>query len=135
VRLEGIHHVGYAVTDIDAALPTYQERFGMTVEVRETMEDQGVEAVALGVGPGHLELIRPLEPDGALSRFIAKRGEGLHHVAFAVTDIEASLAELTAQGAELIDATPRRGLGGHLIAFVHPRSAGGVLTELVQVEH
>lgn len=132
--LEQIHHVGYAVDDIDAALPVFTERFGMAVETREVMDDQGVEAVSLGVGPGHLELIRPLGPHGAVARFLARRGPGLHHVAFAVGDLPAALAELRRGGAELIDEAPRRGLGGHQIAFVHPRSCGGVLTELVQAE-
>jgi methylmalonyl-CoA/ethylmalonyl-CoA epimerase len=132
VLLEQIHHVGYAVDDLDAALPVFTERFGMPVEVREVMDDQGVEAVSLGVGPGHVELIQPLDPDGALARFIARRGPGLHHVAFAVGDLPAALDELRRGGAELIDEEPRRGLGGHRIAFVHPRSCGGVLTELVQ---
>ena len=134
MRLEQIHHVGYAVEDIDAALPTFTERFGLPVETREVMDDQGVEAVALGVGPGHVELIRPLDADGAVGRFIARRGQGLHHVAFEVEDLDAALDELRDSGAELIDEAPRRGLGGHMIAFVHPRSCGGVLTELVQSE-
>jgi methylmalonyl-CoA/ethylmalonyl-CoA epimerase len=132
VRLERIHHVGYAVDDIDAAVATLGDRFGLDVDVREVLEDQGVEAAAMGVGPGHIELIRPLAAGGAVARFLERRGPGLHHVAFAVEDLEAALSELRASGTELIDQTPRRGLGGHLIAFVHPRSSAGVLTELVQ---
>ena len=130
--LDQIHHVGYAVEDLDAALPVFTDRFGLSVEVREVMEEQGVEALSLGVGSGHLELIQPLDPDGPVARFLARRGPGLHHVAFAVGDLPAALDELRLGGAELIDQTPRRGLGGHQIAFVHPRSCGGVLTELVQ---
>jgi methylmalonyl-CoA/ethylmalonyl-CoA epimerase len=132
VRLERIHHVGYAVDDIDAALATLGDRYGINVGLREVLEEQGVEAATMGVGPGHIELIRPLAPDGAVARFLEARGPGLHHVAFAVDDLEAALTELRASGTELIDDTPRRGLGGHLIAFVHPRSSAGVLTELVQ---
>jgi methylmalonyl-CoA/ethylmalonyl-CoA epimerase len=132
VHLARIHHVGYAVADIDAELPLYTGRFAMEVVVRETLADQGVEAVSLRAGDSHLELIHPLDPEGGVARFLERRGPGLHHVAFAVDDLERALAELRADGAELIDQTPRRGLGGHLIAFVHPRSSGGVLTELVQ---
>jgi methylmalonyl-CoA/ethylmalonyl-CoA epimerase len=132
VLLERIHHVGYAVADIDAALETLSSRYGMSLDVREVLEDQGVEAAALAVGRGHIELIRPLGPEGAVARFLERRGPGLHHVAFAVEDLEAALTTLRASGAELIDQTPRRGLGGHLIAFVHPRSSAGMLTELVQ---
>jgi methylmalonyl-CoA/ethylmalonyl-CoA epimerase len=135
VSLERIHHVGYAVDDIDAALPVFTRRFGMPVEVREVMNDQGIEAVSLGVGEGHVELIQPTDPSGAVARFLERRGPGLHHVAFGVPDLESAIAELRADGAELIDERPRRGLGGHLIAFVHPRASGGVLTELVQCEH
>jgi methylmalonyl-CoA/ethylmalonyl-CoA epimerase len=132
VRLDGIHHVAFAVEDIDAALPLFSERFGMALEARESIPEQGVEAAALGVGQGHLELIRPLDPDGAVARFLARRGPGLHHVAYQVADLPAALDELRSDGAELIDDQPRRGLGGSLIAFIHPRSSGGLLTELVQ---
>lgn len=130
--MEQLHHVAYAVPDLDAALTVYTERFGLSVERREVIDDQAVEAVSLGVGPGHLELIRPLDDHGPVARFIQSRGGGLHHVAFQVPDLEEALDELRADGAELIDEAPRRGLGGHLIAFLHPRSSGGVLTELVQ---
>ncbi|MEI7521235.1 MAG: methylmalonyl-CoA epimerase [Thermoleophilia bacterium] len=127
-----IHHVGYVVEDIDAAIPVYAERFGMDVTIRETMPDQGVEAVLLGDGPSYVELIAPTDPDGGVARFLAKRGPGMHHVAFAVPDLQDALGDLVAGGAELIDAAPRRGLGGHMVAFIHPRSSGGVLTELVE---
>ena len=132
--LERIHHVAYAVEDIDAALPELTERYGMRVGIRERMEDQGVEAVALDVGTDRLELIQPIDPEGSVARFLERRGPGLHHVGYAVGDLDAALEELRSAGAELIDERPRRGLGGHLIAFVHPHSAGGVLTELVQSE-
>ena len=130
--LDRIHHVGYAVADIDSALSELGGRFGMRVEVREVLEDQGVEAAALAAGSSQIELISPLGPEGAVARFLERRGPGLHHVAFAVEDLEAALHRLRADGADLIDETPRRGLGGHLIAFVHPRSSAGMLTELVQ---
>ena len=130
--LDRIHHVAYAVADIDSAVSELGGRFGMRVDVREVLEDQGVEAAALAAGSSQIELISPLRPDGAVARFLERRGPGLHHVAFAVEDLEAALHQLRADGAELIDETPRRGLGGHLIAFVHPRSSAGMLTELVQ---
>jgi methylmalonyl-CoA/ethylmalonyl-CoA epimerase len=132
VHLDCIHHVAYAVDDIDAALPVYTDRYGMSVEVRERLDDQGVEAVSLGAGTSHVELIQPIDPEGSVARFLERRGPGFHHVAFAVDDLDAALAELRESGAELIDQRPRRGLGGHMIAFIHPRAAGGVLTELVQ---
>lgn len=130
-----LHHVAYVVADLDASLPRFTDRLGMTVEVRERMPEQGVEAVMLRAGAAYVELIRPLDPQGAIARFLEKRGEGLHHVAFEVDDIRAALAELRDRGDEIIDQTPRRGVGGHLVAFVHPRSGMGALTELVQTEH
>jgi methylmalonyl-CoA epimerase len=132
VQLDRIHHVAYAVEDIDAALPVYLDRFGMTIEVRERLDDQGVEAVSLAAGGSHIELIQPIDPAGGVARFLDKRGPGLHHVAFEVADLTAALDALRDNGAELIDQTPRRGLGGHMIAFIHPRASGGILTELVQ---
>ena len=122
------------VADLDMAIPHFVERYGMAVEVREVMSEQGVEAVALGVGPGQVELIQPLDGESPIARFLASRGEGFHHVAYEVDDLDAALAELRAAGEELIDHAPRRGLGGHMIAFVHPRSGMGALTELVQRE-
>lgn len=132
MRFDRIHHVAYAVEDIDAALPVYTDRYGMSVEVRERLDDQGVEAVSLAAGTSHVELIQPVDPDSGVARFLQRRGPGLHHVAFEVADLAAALAELRDGGAELIDDEPRRGLGGHMIAFIHPRASGGVLTELVQ---
>lgn len=123
------------VADLDAALAALGERFGAVPVVRETMEAQGVEAVMCDSGGGRIELIRPLDPEGTIARFLASRGEGFHHVAYAVPDLAAALAELGGRGVELIDREPRRGLGGHLVAFVHPRSALGVLTELVEAGH
>lgn len=127
-----LHHVAYVVRDLDSALPLFVARFGLSEEIREVMPDQGVEAVMLGAGGAGVELIRPIDPDSGVARFLDTRGEGLHHVAFAVPDVAAALARLTDEGAELIDTAPRRGLGGHLVAFVHPRSGAGALTELVQ---
>lgn len=130
--IDGVHHVAYVVADLDAAVAELAARFGMVPEVREVMDEQGVEAVMLRAGGGRVELIAPLEPGGAIARFLESRGGGLHHVAYAVPDVAAALARLRAGGAELIDPEPRRGLGGHLVAFVHPRSGLGVLTELVE---
>jgi methylmalonyl-CoA/ethylmalonyl-CoA epimerase len=130
-----IHHVAYVVADLDDALGRLERSLGLAPQVRETMADQGVEAVLCGDGEGRVELIRPLDPEGPISRFLDARGEGLHHVAFEVADLEEALAELRGRGVELIDERPRRGLGDHLVAFVHPRSALGVLTELVQADH
>jgi methylmalonyl-CoA/ethylmalonyl-CoA epimerase len=129
-----IHHVAYVVADIDAALERLGATFDLRPAVREVMADQGVEAALCGPAGAAVELIRPLDADGAVARFLEARGEGLHHVAFEVADLEAALTELRARGAELIDERPRAGLGGHLVAFVHPRSANGVLTELVEAE-
>lgn len=129
-----LHHVGYVVADLDAALARLEGSLGLAPVVREVMEEQGVEAVLCGEEGGQVELIAPLDPEGAIARFLGTRGEGLHHVAFAVPDLEGALGDLRARGVELIDQSPRRGLGGHLVAFVHPRSALGVLTELVQAE-
>jgi methylmalonyl-CoA/ethylmalonyl-CoA epimerase len=132
MRFEQIHHVAYVVKDLDAALPLYQQKFGMPLEVREVLADQGVEAAALGVGRGQIELIQPLDPENSVGRFLERRGEGIHHVAFEVPNVEEALHELRRLGVDLIDQAPRRGLGGHKIAFLHPRSSGGVLTELVE---
>ena len=130
--LERIDHIGVAVEDLDTALALYEGTLGMPVVHRETVEEQGVEAVLLDVGDGHVELLSPLGPDTPVGRFLAKKGPGLHHVAYAVTDIERTLAELSEQGVELIDSTPRTGIRDSRVAFVHPRSTGSVLTEIVQ---
>jgi methylmalonyl-CoA/ethylmalonyl-CoA epimerase len=127
-----IDHIGVAVEDLDAALALYEGAFGMPVVHRETVEEQGVEAVLLDVGDGHVELLSPLGPDTPVGKFLAKKGPGLHHVAYAVTDIEAALSELSGQGIELIDSEPRTGIRDSRVAFVHPRSTGSVLTEIVQ---
>jgi methylmalonyl-CoA/ethylmalonyl-CoA epimerase len=127
-----IDHVGVAVDDLDAAIALHEETFGLALAHREVVEEQGVEAVLLDVGTSHVELLRPLQPDSAVGRFLATRGPGLHHVAYRVADIEAALDALRDRGVQLIDETPRVGIRDSRVAFVHPRSAGGVLTEIVQ---
>ena len=127
-----IDHVGVAVDDLDAAIALHEGAYGMALAHREVVEEQGVEAVLLDVGRGHVELLRPLQPDTAVGRFLASRGPGLHHVAYRVDDIESALADLRDRGLRLIDETPRVGIRDSRVAFVHPQSAGGVLTEIVQ---
>jgi methylmalonyl-CoA/ethylmalonyl-CoA epimerase len=130
-----IDHVGVAVDDLDAAVALYSKRLGMPVEHRETVEAQGVEAVLLGVGESHVELLRPLSADTAVGRFIERSGPGLHHVAYGTDDIDAALEAVRAAGLRLIDEQPRTGIRNSRVAFVHPRSTGGVLTELVEAAH
>lgn len=130
--LDRIDHVGVAVEDIDAALKLYEGALGMPLVHRETVTEQGVEAVLLDVGDGHVELLQPLGEDTPVGKFLAKKGPGLHHVAYAVTDIDVTLAALAESGIELIDKTPRVGIRQSRVAFLHPRSTGGVLTEIVQ---
>jgi len=127
-----IDHVGVAVADLEAALSLYEGTFGMPVVHRETVEDQGVEAVLLDVGDGHVELLRPLGPETAVGRFVERNGDGLHHVAYRVEDIDATLARLKEAGVELIDAEARIGIRGSRVAFLHPRATGRVLTEIVE---
>jgi methylmalonyl-CoA/ethylmalonyl-CoA epimerase len=129
----GIHHLGVAVEDLDAALDTYTRVLGGTFEHRDTLEEQGVEAVAVLLGSGRVELLAALGEDTPVGRFLARRGSGMHHVAYEVDDVAAALGELEAEGAELIDAEPRRGLFGLQVAFVHPDAVHGVLTEVVSV--
>ncbi len=127
-----IDHIGVAVEDIDAALALYEKSFEMTLAHRETVESQGVEAVLLDVGDGHVELLRPLGPETAVGKFLARKGTGLHHVAYAVEDIDATLERLASAGLELIDREARVGIRKSRVAFLHPRSTGGVLTEIVE---
>lgn len=127
-----IDHIGVAVEDLDDALKTYADGLAMPVVHRETVEEQGVEAILLDVGEGHVELLAPLGPDTPVGKYLAKKGPGLHHVAYQVEDIEAVLAALKASGMRLIDETPRIGIRGSKVAFVHPAATGGVLTEIVQ---
>jgi methylmalonyl-CoA/ethylmalonyl-CoA epimerase len=120
-----------AVDDLDAALATYERLFGAEVEHRATVEEQGVRAVSLRIGEGRVELLEPLGEDTPVGRFLAKRGPGMHHVAYEVSDLDATLAELSGAGADLIDEQPREGLFGLEVAFVHPDSVHGVLSEVV----
>jgi methylmalonyl-CoA/ethylmalonyl-CoA epimerase len=130
--LSAIDHVGVAVEDIDAALALYRDSLGMRLVHRETVTEQGVEAALLDVGDGHVELLQPLGPDTAVGKFLARRGPGLHHVAYRVADVEQTLGTLAQAGMRLIDERARRGIRGSRVAFVHPASTGGVLTEIVQ---
>ena len=131
MRARGIHHLGVAVHDLDAAVQTYARLFGAEIEHRAHVSDQGVEAAAVLVGEGRVELLAPLGDETPVGRFLAKRGPGMHHVAYEVDDVGAELDRLTAAGAELIDAEPRQGLFGLEVAFVHPDSVHGVLSEVV----
>jgi methylmalonyl-CoA/ethylmalonyl-CoA epimerase len=126
-----VHHLGIAVADLDEALRVYGDLFGATLEHRDRVEDQGVEAAAVRVGESRIELLEPLGPDTPVGRFLAKRGPGMHHVAFEVDDVAAELERLKAGGVQLVDETPRRGLFGLQVAFVHPEATGGVLAEFV----
>jgi len=132
---ERIDHIGVAVEDLEAAVSLYKDRFGMAEQHRETVEQQGVEAVLLEIGEGHVELLKPLAPDTAVGKFLASRGPGLHHVAYRTSDIDSALEQVRAAGLELIDEQPRTGIGGSRVAFVHPKATGGVLTELVEPAH
>lgn len=129
----GIHHLGVAVDDLDSALETYERLFGAEVEHEATIDEQGVRAASLRIGDGRVELLEALAQDTPVGRFLAKRGPGMHHVAYEVNDLRATLAELTREGAELIDREPRAGLFGLEVAFVHPDSVHGVLSEVVSV--
>jgi methylmalonyl-CoA/ethylmalonyl-CoA epimerase len=129
---ERIDHVGVATDDLDAAIELYEGGLGMELAHRETVESQGVEAVLLDVGEGHVELLRPLGPDTAVGKFLERRGPGLHHVAYSVTDIDATLAALKDAGMRLIDERPREGIRGSRVAFLHPKATEGVLTEIVE---
>lgn len=126
-----IHHLGVAVEDLDDAVATYERLFGGTVERRNAVPSQGVEAAAVRLGASRVELVTPLGEDTPVGRFLAKRGQGMHHVAYAVVDLQAALSDLAARGAHLIDEQPHEGLFGLQVAFVHPESVHGVLSELV----
>jgi len=130
-----IDHIGVAVEDLDAAVALYETTFGMALVHRETVTEQGVEAVLFDVGENHVELLQPLGADTPVGKFLAKRGPGLHHVAYQVTDIESALARCKDAGLRLIDETPRPGIRDSRVAFLHPAASGGVLTEIVQPAH
>lgn len=127
-----IDHIGVAVEDLEASIALYETSFEMTLAHRETVEEQGVEAVLLDVGEGHVELLAPLGPETPVGKYLARKGPGLHHVAYAVDDIDSTLERLGAAGIELIDREARVGIRGSRVAFLHPRSTGGVLTEIVE---
>jgi methylmalonyl-CoA/ethylmalonyl-CoA epimerase len=131
VQASGIHHLGVAVEDLEEALATYERLFGAEIEHRATVGEQGVRAMSLRIGEGRVELLEPLGEDTPVGRFLAKRGPGMHHVAYGVADVQAALAELTDAGADVIDEAPREGLFGLQVAFVHPDSVHGVLSEVV----
>jgi methylmalonyl-CoA/ethylmalonyl-CoA epimerase len=127
-----VDHIGVAVEDLDAAIALYEQSYDMELVHREVVEQQGVEAVLLDVGENHVELLAPLGPDTPVGKFLAKRGPGIHHVAYQVTDIDATLARLKERGMQLIDEQPRIGIRNSRVAFLHPKSSGGVLTEIVE---
>jgi methylmalonyl-CoA epimerase len=135
VQLSAIDHVGVAVEDIDATLALYRDALGMPLVHRETVTEQGVDAALLDVGDSHIELLQPLGPDTAVGKFLARRGPGLHHVAYRVDSVSETLQALSAAGVRLIDEHPRTGIRGSQVAFLHPSSTGGVLTEIVQPVH
>jgi methylmalonyl-CoA/ethylmalonyl-CoA epimerase len=129
-----IEHVALAVADLDAAVEHYERVWGLEVSHRERVEDQGVEEAMLPLGESFLQLLGPTGPDTTVGKFVARRGEGLHHIAYEVDDLEAALAELKGKGVPLIDEVPRRGGRGHMVAFVHPKGNHGLLVELIQGE-
>ena len=130
-----IHHVAVAVNDLDSSLDSFAAQYNVSPISREVVEDQGVEEAMIAIGGSYIQVLQPLGPDSPVGRFIERNGEGMHHIAFAVVDIEAALAHLRNQGARLIDEKPRIGGGGHRIAFVHPKEVAGTLIELVEVDH
>jgi methylmalonyl-CoA/ethylmalonyl-CoA epimerase len=127
-----IDHIGVAVEELEPALELYRDQFEMSLAHREVVAEQGVEAVLLDLGENHVELLAPLGADTPVGKFLARQGPGLHHVAYQVSDIEATLSKLRQAGLQLIDSEPRTGIRGSLVAFLHPRSSLGVLTEIVQ---
>ena len=130
-----IDHIGVAVDDLDGAVKLYSESFGMREQHRETIAAFDVEAVLLEVGEGHVELLKPLSGESGIGKFIERNGPGLHHVAYQTSDIDSALEQVKAAGLDLIDQEPRAGIRGSRVAFLHPKSTGGVLTELVEPAH
>lgn len=130
--LNKIEHIALAVEDLEKAISHYRDIWGIEVEHRERVEDQGVEEAMLPLGESYLQLLAPTGPDTTVGKFLASKGEGLHHIAYEVEDLEASLAELKAKGVRLIDEAPRKGGRGHMVAFVHPKANHGLLVELIQ---
>jgi methylmalonyl-CoA/ethylmalonyl-CoA epimerase len=134
MRLINIDHVAIAVHDLDAALAEYERQYHVRAEYREVVEEQGVEEAMLPIGASNVQLLQPLGPDTPVGRFLAKNGEGLHHIAYAVPSIDDALRHLADEEVELIDTHPRIGGGGHRIAFVHPGALAGTLIELVELQ-
>ncbi len=130
-----IHHVAIAVNDLDASIASFADKYHLEVLSRERIEEQGVEEAMIAVGGSHLQLIEPLDAMSPVGRFLSRNGEGMHHIAFAVVDIEEALDHLKTMGVELIDESPRIGGGGHKIAFVHPKDLAGTLFELVEIDN
>jgi methylmalonyl-CoA/ethylmalonyl-CoA epimerase len=130
--LNKVEHIALAVADLDAAIDHYSKIWGLAVEHRERVEDQGVDEAMLAIGDTYLQLLGPTSPDSTVGKFIERRGEGLHHIAYEVDDLEATLAELKSKGVPLIDEAPRKGGRGHMVAFVHPKGNHGLLVELIQ---
>jgi methylmalonyl-CoA/ethylmalonyl-CoA epimerase len=133
MKLLNLDHIGIAVRDLDAAIDGYRSRYGVEPLYREVVEAQGVEEAMIPVGGSFVQLLQPLSPDSPVGKYLQKNGEGMHHMAFAVADIEAALKHLTADGVRLIDETPRIGGRGAKIAFVHPKDLTGTLIELVEL--
>ena len=134
MHVRGVHHVAMAVDDLDAAVEAYERLFGASVELRGRVDEQGVDAVYLRVGSGRVELVSPLARDTPVGRFLAKRGPGMHHVAFEVPYVAAAVESLARSGANVIEPVTRPGFAGHRVAFVHPDSVGGVLVEMVGID-
>ncbi len=130
--LNKVEHIALAVADLEAAIDHYSKIWGLEVEHRERVEDQGVDEAMLPIGDTYLQLLGPTSPDSTVGKFIERRGEGLHHIAYEVDDLEASLADLKSKGVPLIDEAPRKGGRGHMVAFVHPKGNHGLLVELIQ---
>ena len=130
-----IDHIGVAVSSIEESIGLYRDSFEMAEQHRETVEEQGVKAVLLEVGEGHVELIEPLSPESGVAKYIERNGEGLHHVAYQTDDIDSALEQVRSAGLRLIDEEPRIGIRGSRVAFLHPKATGGVLTELVEPAH
>ncbi len=132
MKLSRVDHVGIAVRDLDAAIRHFVERYGVEVESRETIPQDKVEEAMIKIGESYIQLLQPTSEDSPVAKFLEKRGEGMHHLGFAVEDLEGLLADLASKGAQLIDQSPRRGGGGKMVAFVHPKDGLGTLIELVQ---
>ena len=132
MHLERLDHVGIAVVDLDAARAFYERVLGLEVVHEEVLADQGVHELLFAMGDAYVQLVAPLGPDTPVGRFLARRGEGIHHVGYAVADVAGALKELRASGVEVVDQEPRVGSAGTTVAFVHPKAVRGVLIELVQ---